>query len=183
MKQQRKATVAAIAGLAGLVMMGTQSLAASDHGTVGTGAKSRLAHMSQGGATNMPMRGGGQGRMGSGGGMGQGMMMPGNRPNQGMMGGGMMGSGGMMGRGMMMPGGGSGHGFGKPISPMMHLSVEDVRHALEHRLELRGNKRLKVGSVKLDGEDAIIADIVTVEDSLVRRLKVDRHTGRVQHAE
>lgn len=44
MKKQRKATVAAIAGLAGLVMMGTQSLAAGAHGTVGPDKKSPLAH-------------------------------------------------------------------------------------------------------------------------------------------
>lgn len=187
MKQRRKATAAAIAGMAGLVMAGAQSFASSDQGTVDANYNARLAHMSQGGGTNMPMRGGGHRRMPPGGGMDQGMMMPGGGPNQGMMGRGMMGqgmmgSGSMMGRGMM-PGRGSDHGFGKPITPMMHLSVEDVRHALEHRLELRGNKRLKVGNVKVDGEDAIIAEIVTVDDSLVRRLKVDRHTGRMQHAE
>lgn len=178
MKLQQNVTVAAIAGLAGLVMMGTQSFAAGDHGTVGPGGEGRLSHMSQGGGTNMPMHGGGQGRMGPGGGMGQSMMMPDGGSRQGMM-----GSGGMMNRGKMMSGGNRDHGFGKPITPMIHLSVEDVRHALEHRLGQRGNKRLKVGSVKVDGEDTIIAEIVTVDDSLVRRLKVDRHTGRVQHAE
>ncbi len=92
----------------------------------------------------------------------------------------MMGRGGK-GHGMMMRGGG--HGFGRPIRPMTHLSVEDVRHALEHRLERRGNKRLKLGDVKTTDDDTIVADIVTLDDSLVRRLAVDRHTGRVRYRE
>ena len=74
-----------------------------------------------------------------------------------------------------------GHGFGARVVPSRHLSIDDVRHFLEHRLARRGNKRLKLGEVKEQDGDSIVADIVTVDDSLVQRLKVDRHTGVMQH--
>ncbi len=112
-------------------------------------------------ATQRSMMHSGQGGM-----MGPGMM------THGMMRG---DRGGMMGHGMM------GQGFGDRVVPSTHLSTDDVRHFLEHRLARRGNKRLKVGEVKEEGKDSIVADIVTVDDSLVERLKVDRHTGRIEH--
>ena len=108
------------------------------------------------------------------------MMGPGQMMGGQMMGGqmqpGMMNKMNMMGQGMM------GHDFGARVVPSKHLSVEHVRHFLEHRLARRGNKRLKVGEVK-EEDDAIIADIVTVDDSLVERIKVDRHTGRIEHVD
>ena len=115
----------------------------------------------------------GQGMMGQGGMMGQmnQMMKTCSKMMQGMMG------HGMMGRGMKR------HDFGRSVVPTKDLSVDDVRHFLEHRLARRGNKRLKVGEVKEGDEDAIIADIMTVDDSLVERLKVDRHTGRIERVE
>ncbi len=101
--------------------------------------------------------------------MGQGMM--GQRMmGHGMMGHGMMGHG-MIGHGMM------GQGPGMRVLPSQHLSVDDVRHFLEHRLARRGNKRLKLGEVTQTDDDTIVADVVTVDDSLVRRMQVDRHTG------
>lgn len=92
----------------------------------------------------------------------------------------MMGQGGMMN---MMDHGKKRHDFGGLVVPIKHLSIEDVRHFLEHRLARRGNKRLKVGEVKEQDEDAIIADIETVDDSLVERLKVNRHTGGIERVE
>ncbi len=133
--------------------------------------------------------------MGSGmmhGGMGQGMMRRGTM-GQGMMGQGMMGQG-MMGQGPMaqgmgsgmpgpgMMGGGMGAVFGTRVTPMMTLSVDDVRGYLDTRLQRLNNKRLKVGNVSADGE-TISADIVTVDNSLVQRLKVDRHTGAIEYVE
>ena len=100
----------------------------------------------------------------------QGDMMQG-----GMMHGGMM-QGGMMRNGMM--GGGMGALFGSRVTPVMNLSVEDVRAYLASRLERFGSKRLKVGDVKSD-DATITTDIVTVDNSLVQRLKVDRHTGAI----
>ena len=101
---------------------------------------------------------------------------------QGMMGPGMMGPG-TGGQGMMAPGFGKGPGLGSQVVPSKDLTANDVRHFLEHRLEMHGNKRLKVGEVKEADEDKIVADITTVDGSLVQRLEVDRHTGRTQHAE
>jgi hypothetical protein len=42
------------------------------------------------------------------------------------------------------------------------------------------NKRLKIGDLKSD-DGTITADIVTVDNSLVQRLKVDRHTGAIEY--
>ena len=95
-----------------------------------------------------------------------------------MMDHGMMGHGSMMGHGMW--GGGYGHGPGHGISaiqPDKDLSADDVRGQLERSLKWHGNKRLKVGEVKEIDDDTVVAEIVTLEDSLVQRLKIDRHSG------
>ena len=119
--------------------------------------------MMQGDQRQMPM--------GHGGMMGRGMM------GQGMMGHGVM-PGKMMGRGGHM---GRGHGrFGHRVRPAAHLTEADVRHHFEHRLKRRGADLLKVGEVKQKDDDTITAEIVTKkEGALVRRIEVDRHTGRV----
>lgn len=70
--------------------------------------------------------------------------------------------------------------FGERVRPVMNLSVDDVRGYLAMRLERLNNKRLKVGDVKSD-DATITADIVTVDNSLVQRLKVDRHTGAITY--
>lgn len=119
----------------------------------------------------------GQGMMGRGmmhGGMGQGMMGP------GMMQGGM--GHGMRARGMMQDGMSAGTGalFGSRVTPMMNLSVEDVRGYLALQLERLNNKRLKIGNVSAD-DATITADIVTLENSLVQQLKVDRRTGAIEY--
>jgi hypothetical protein len=69
------------------------------------------------------------------------------------------------------------------VRPIQHLSVDDARHHFEHRLKLLGNDRLKLGEVTQADEDTIIVDIVTVDDSLVDRLEVERHSGRIQRAQ
>jgi len=126
---------------------------------------------------------GGMGPAATGQGMGQCMMHSGM--GSGMMGQqmghGMMGSG-MMGSGMMQGGAKSGMGalFGSRVKPVMNLSVEDVRGYLALQLERLNNKRLKVADVKSD-DGTITADIVTVDNSLVQRLKVDRHTGAITY--
>ena len=101
----------------------------------------------------------------------------------GQMGPGMMGGGmGPMGPGMAQGGAKAGGAalFGARVTPMMNLSVEDVPAYLDLRLERLNNKRLKVGEVKADGS-TISADIVTVDNSLVQRLKVDRRTGAIEY--
>lgn len=110
-----------------------------------------------------------------GGGAGNSMMCPMMQSNMmkgGMMEHGMMGSG-MMGRGM-------GALFGSRVTPVMNLSVDDVRGYLASQLERLNNKRLKLGDIK-SGDGTITADIVTVDNSLVQRLQVDRHSGAITY--
>ena len=128
------------------------------------------------------------------GGHGPGMISPGMGHGYGMMGRGMgQGHGMSQGHGMMGQGHGKGHGYGmmgrggrsgcgpgamggSPVDK--ELSVEDVTKILEGRLAWRGNDRLKVGKVEEKDENTIIAEIVTVDDSLVKRVEFDRKTGR-----
>ena len=108
--------------------------------------------------------------------------MRGGRMGGGMMGGGMMG-GGMMGSGTMDSGGmhgGMAELFGSRVRPVMNLSADDVRGYLAAQLERLNNKRLKVGDIKSDN-GTIIADIDTVDNSLVQRLKIDPHTGAITY--
>src|SRR5260370_28087546 len=153
----------------------------------GQGMQDRMGTgMMQGGD---PGQGAGRGMMG--GGMGSSATEPGMSRcmMHGDMGSGMMGQhmgGGMMqhmGGGMMMGSGtmqggtryGMGALFGSRLTPGMHLSLEDVRGYLALQLERLNNKRLKVGDLKSD-DGTITADIVTVDNSLVQRPKVDRPT-------
>jgi hypothetical protein len=111
---------------------------------------------------------------------------PETQANPQMMGGcPMMGK--MMGQGMM----GSGTTqdgptlgmtalFGSRVTPLMNLSVDEVRTYLAAQLDRLGNKRLKVGDITSD-DGTITADVVTIDDSLVQRLKVDRHTGAIDY--
>ena len=109
--------------------------------------------------------------------MGLDMMCPMMR--SGMMQGGMMGSE-MMGSGMMRSG--MNALFGSRVRPVMNLSVDDVHGYLASQLEHLNNKRLKLGDVN-SGDATITADIVTVDNSLVQRLKIDRHSGAITYEE
>ncbi|MFB3134583.1 MAG: hypothetical protein ACE1Y3_02505 [Rhodospirillales bacterium] len=137
-----------------------------------------------------PGMGHGYGMMGYGRGMGHGYGMMGHGHGMGHdrgMGHGRgmghaygMGHGTGHGHGMMGRGGKSGCGPGAMggSSVDKELGVEDVTKILEGRLAWRGNDRLKVGKVEEKDEKTIIAEIVTVDDSLVKRLEFDRRTGR-----
>ncbi len=157
MRQLRKTTAAAIAGLGALAMFATPGLAAGDHGTQSAAGSAQIAHMGQGKSAKA----------------GQPCLM--GMTGQGMMGR-SMGGQGMMGRGIMES------GFGHRIVPAQDLSVDDVRHYLEDRLAVHGNERLKVGDVKRADDGTIVADIVTVDGSLVERFNVNRHTGALRRA-
>jgi hypothetical protein len=109
--------------------------------------------------------------------------------SHGTMGGGAMGKMGqgrraMMGKGAGMAQGGTAQGMasilGSRVTPIMNLSVDDVQGHLSQQLNRLNNKRLKIGDVKSD-TGTITADIVTVDNSLVQRLKVDRHTGVIEY--
>lgn len=126
-------------------------------------------------------RGGAGMMMGEDGMMDPEMMMRMKRMHGRMMGG-MMGGG--MGPGMM---GGMGP---MGMCPMMmmggadrDLSAEQVRDILEGQIAWSGNKRLKVGTVEQKDEDSYVAEIVTVDDSLVQRLEVDRASGAMRPVE
>jgi hypothetical protein len=48
------------------------------------------------------------------------------------------------------------------------------------QLDRLNNKRLKLGDIRSD-DGTITADVVTLDNSLVQRLKVDRHTGAIEY--
>ena len=84
--------------------------------------------------------------------------------------------------------GGQGYGPGKEGCQQNQaldkpLTVEDARANLEQHLQQRGNDRLKVGKVEDKDENTITAEIVTVDDSLVRRIEIDKATGRHVHVQ
>lgn len=92
---------------------------------------------------------------------------------QGMMSG-MMGRQGMrMGPGMMM---------GRRMTDR-ELDASEVERILSGMLAWHGNKRLKVGKVEEKDDDSVIAEIQTVDGSLVAKLAVNRKTGAMSHSE
>ena len=87
---------------------------------------------------------------------------------------------GMGPRGMRQPGMMRGRGMGPaPLygPPAEGITVERARAMLEGVLAWHGNPRLKLGTVEEQNEDTIVAEILTVDDSLVQRLAIDRATG------
>ena len=102
--------------------------------------------------------------------MGHGMMGQGNQGQMPMMGHGMMGQMPMMG----------GYGRGQMQPLRRDLTAEEVKHMMEHRVDWAGNPNLKVGKITEKDADTIVAEIVTKDGSLVRKIDVDRHTGRMQ---
>jgi hypothetical protein len=145
-----------------------------------------------------PYNGGGWGMMG-GYGPGPGMMGgygpgygpgrgpgPGYGPGPGMMGG--------YGPGWMHGGNGPGwmRGGNAPCwnnqtnaGPQgdLKLTADEVKARMQQWLTIRHNPRLKLGDVKEKDADTITADIVTVDNSLVQRFDINRHTGFTQPEE
>jgi hypothetical protein len=73
-----------------------------------------------------------------------------------------------------------GRGMGSALlygPPAEGITVERARTILEGALAWHGNPRLKLGTVEEQNEDTIVAEILTVDDSLVQRLAIDRATG------
>ena len=130
--------------------------------------------------------GGMQGMMGGmrGGPMAEGM--PGRgMVGQGMMGGGMMGMDGMPmgpmmhGRHGQMGGHALGPGalYGMPHGATTEMTPARVEAYLAHLLERHGNPRLEIGEITEAEDGSIIAEIVTVDGSLVQRLAFNRYPG------
>ena len=87
---------------------------------------------------------------------------------------------GMRPRGMKQPGMMRGHGMGPALlygPPAKGITVERARAMLEGVLAWHGNPRLKLGTVEEQNDDTIVAEILTVDDSLVQRLAIDPATG------
>ena len=59
-----------------------------------------------------------------------------------------------------------------------NLSVEDVKTLMSAKLIMMGNKRLKVGKVTEKDADTILAEIVTIDNSLVHSVEYNRQTGQ-----
>lgn len=149
--------------------------------------------MADGGMPGMMggMRGGPMAEGTPGGGvMGQGMMddveMAPDMMGRGMMRGGMMGMDGMP-MGPMMRGGMrrhmGGHGlgpellYGMPHGAPSEMTPARVETFLSHLLERHGNPRLELGAITEGDDGSIIAEIVTVDGSLVQRLAFNRFPG------
>jgi hypothetical protein len=165
------------------------------HGMMGHGQGMMMGHGMMGHGQGMMMgrgmMGHGQGMMMGHGMMGHGMsgmgtphgtaMMPGRMMHHGMMHPGMMGQGAMgqpyRSHGTIAPR----HGW--PIPAPRDLTDDDVRQWLDKGLDWLGNARLKVGQVTETDGATITAEIVTLDDSLVQRLAVDRRSGAVRQVE
>src|ERR1044071_4482792 len=172
----KKAVVPSLATAASIAIIGVAFAQDMMRGGMGSGMMDRQSTQSspRSNTTQGPMCSGSCPCMGDG----ASDMMHSGMMHEGM-------GGGMMGR-HMHGGMGSGRGaasgmgalFGSRVVPTMSLSVDDVRSFLSARLDRLNNKRLKVGDLKSD--DAVItADIVTVDNSLVQRLKVDSRTAGI----
>jgi len=67
--------------------------------------------------------------------------------------------------------------LGMPLVPQLEMTPQSVRALLESWLALLGNPRLEIGEVAESGNDSIVAEIVTVDGSLVDRLAFNRYPG------
>ena len=63
------------------------------------------------------------------------------------------------------------------IDRALDLSAGEVKTLIEARLIMRGNDRLKVGKITQKDDQTYLVDIVTVDDSLVRQIEVDKNKG------
>ena len=59
----------------------------------------------------------------------------------------------------------------------LNLTAEKVKILVSARLIMHGNDRLKVGNVVETEDDTFIVDIVTVDNSLVRQIEIDKTKG------
>lgn len=158
----------------------------AETGTPDTSPGGMMRGMMMGGQMPGMMGGDMQGMEGMPGmmGMGQGRMMQGGMMGMCPMMQGMMGSqgSGMMGRGAMQQQR-AGHGnwlYGLPGGQPDETTPEMARNWLELQLEHHGNPRLRIGSVERQSDGSVIAEIETVDGSLVQRLAFNRYPGFVR---
>jgi hypothetical protein len=66
---------------------------------------------------------------------------------------------------------------GPALNRELDLTADEAKTLVAARLIMRGNDRLKVGQVTEKDADTYLVDIVTVDNSLVRQIEVDRNNG------
>lgn len=81
-----------------------------------------------------------------------------------------MGGGGMMGGTMGDMGGGA--------TADKKLTADDAKAIVAGRLAFSGNKRVKVGKATEKDAETVAVEVVTVDNSLVQTVEIDRRTGR-----
>lgn len=69
------------------------------------------------------------------------------------------------------------HKGGRFADRDLDLTAEQVKTLVEAKLIMSGNDRLKVGQITQKDDDTYVVDIVTVDDSLVRQIEIDRDQG------
>lgn len=99
-----------------------------------------------------------------------------------MRGGMMMQMMGAMQSGAALHGMMAGHhlALGLPVGTPEEMTPERVRSFLEERLTWLGNPRLKLGEIITAEDGSIVAEIVTVDGSLVQKLAFNRYPGLVR---
>ena len=60
----------------------------------------------------------------------------------------------------------------------LDLTADQAGTLISAQLIMQGNDRLMIGSVTTQGEDTYVVDVVTLDNSLVMQIEVDRDTGR-----
>lgn len=68
--------------------------------------------------------------------------------------------------------------FGPDAKADKQLTGDDAKAIINGFVAMRGNKRLKAGEVTEKDADTLVADVVTVDNSLVQRFEINRKTGR-----
>jgi len=68
-------------------------------------------------------------------------------------------------------------GHGRFADRDLDLTADQAKTLVEARLIMRGNDRLKVGQVTQKDDDTFLVDVVTVDNSLVRQIEIDREKG------
>lgn len=170
-------------GVAGQPGEGQQAAAAPDGGDMGGQGMMMTPEMMQ-----MMQRMRGQGGMPGmmrgmqGQGMPEGSMGPGTTDQMPIAGGMMMCPmmqmmGARSGAGMQAMMGGDAMLYGMPHGKAEEMTPERVRTFLEQRLEQHGNPRLKLGEIASAADGSIMAEIVTVDGSLVQKLAFNRYPG------
>ena len=66
---------------------------------------------------------------------------------------------------------------GTPLGTPEEMTADRVRALLERQLINSGNPRLTLGEIGTAGDGSIIAEIVTVDGSLVQKLAFNRYPG------